>query len=302
MEGSEELKGDWPTYKILTQAPIFDKYFPSLISNMYKIGEEINFDAPTELEYHQSRDNFRLKYIDPIFKDILPEWEELITQEDGYVNNHIIMVTYLFLKDQEIAKLPEKDQNMLSWIGILHDIEKIFGPDRNKDPMHPFNSAATTLHILARLLNLTKYPKFMEELDSLSKLFRKSTKKLYKRWYNPYKKSVKSEIYERCIDLNGCCKIFENLEKLFPKDCFCYNIILLIALHQSLPAIPKYPCFDELNEDQIVLYFTPYTIKLMYLIMINDSLSYSQHIDLRGEIQCNVPQFMFTYNRILKLF
>jgi hypothetical protein len=67
----------------------------------------------------------------------------------GFVCAHTINVLYLIQKDEHFKMLPERDQDILLWATLLHDVRKR-GPPlfEGKDHIHPFTSAEATLHFL----------------------------------------------------------------------------------------------------------------------------------------------------------
>ena len=293
----------WPSRAELSQIPSFTQHFPNLLEIIKKVPSSINFGAKSVEIYKESRGEFRERYLDSIISTVIPEWKSLQKQETGFVNDHIMLVFWLFTMDENIQNLCGEDINLLYWISILHDIVKLRPPlVQTRDPMHPFRSAASALKVISRVLGLQCYPHFIREINSLSLLFLSSSQVLYRRSYSMENKKIYTEIYKESLDLRKCGVLFGKLDALFPKYTFANDLIKLISLHQSLPAIPKYPCFDQLTSEQIVEYFDEHRLWLMYLIMINDSVSYSQFGYLRKDIPVNVSEFWKSYHKIKLLF
>lgn len=67
------------------------------------------------------------------------------------------------------------------------------------------------------------------------------------------------------------------LKKIFRMDCFPYNVLILILLHQTLPTIKKYNDLYLIPEDPekiIKIFFDPEFFHLMKILMTHDSISH----------------------------
>lgn len=98
------------------------------------------------------------KLLNPVEDEILsvmkPQWEELNGMHDGYVAVHTLLV--LWRATQTLPHLYEKlsprDQNIIQWACLLHDVKKLGTPIiEGKDHIHPFKSAIAVLEVFKQI-------------------------------------------------------------------------------------------------------------------------------------------------------
>lgn len=83
---------------------------------------------------------------------IIPEWAELLKISDSMVCVHTLGVVYCAMQDENFCKLSKREQNVIKWACLLHDIKKQGPPVfEGKDHMHPFKGGSAVLDIFSRL-------------------------------------------------------------------------------------------------------------------------------------------------------
>jgi hypothetical protein len=99
---------------------------------------------------------------DEVEKVIDPEWRDLKEINGGFVAVHTMLVCYRMIQDPLFAEFNSREQNILKWAALLHDIRKLGMPVyHGKDHIHPFKSAESVLEIFERL----GYIKLVSEED-----------------------------------------------------------------------------------------------------------------------------------------
>ena len=121
------------------------------MKQFYKDNQDKNGD------YHQNAEYEFYKIMNPKVEEMTEElskvvpnkfWDTLNSMQEGGVAYHSIMVVLQCFCDTLFENLSSRDQNIVLWGALFHDISKRSNPVlEGKDHIHPFISAATTLLI-----------------------------------------------------------------------------------------------------------------------------------------------------------
>ena len=131
--------------------PLFEDFFPNVVSEVIKF--------PTVVTCTEYNKNLEQSYelFKPLYEEIssiIPLWNWLQYQNNGRVTIHILRMLYCVLIDPDYLKMSPRDQNILKWATLLHDIAKRSSgtaAPKKKDTAHPYYSGAETLRILAKI-------------------------------------------------------------------------------------------------------------------------------------------------------
>ena len=143
---------------------MFDEHFPLLVQHLANFVEicdlekyyaerdkEAVFKTTEEWGMKVMKEKFMPLVVEEITK-LLPEWEELTNQSNGWVACHSIIVVWLSINDPLFTTLTPRDQNILKWSTLIHDIRKRQDPTYlGKDHIHPFRSGSSVLDIFCRM-------------------------------------------------------------------------------------------------------------------------------------------------------
>ena len=81
------------------------------------------------------------------------DWGTLLTIDDKSVCVHTLNVLYILItKDEEYKRLGRREQNILKWTALLHDMRKLGPPHfTGRDHCHPFKGGISVLFTFLRL-------------------------------------------------------------------------------------------------------------------------------------------------------
>ncbi|CDW87177.1 UNKNOWN [Stylonychia lemnae] len=236
--------------------------------------------------FYEHEENVKTNIYPAINKEIsiyIPEWSELMEVNNGHVNCHTLNVIYCISQDKEYQALDNFNQNVLKWAGLLHDLKKLSYPFiEGKDHMHPFKSGKACLEIFQRLgliviRNQVDYQEFTRLLELIDQ-----SKQPVPYWMS--RKFEKDKIY--CTEMHShdyLSDIFTILWNLFaPRGSFVDLVFRLVFFHQSLCGIKEIPPMIQLNTEQQLIYCDVVFLKLIKILMKNDSLSYMYVYDYEG--------------------
>lgn len=81
-------------------------------------------------------------------ENYVPAWSKLLKISEMGVCVHTFNVLYLIINNAEYSKMTPRDQNILKWVALLHDICKLGLPVfHGKDHIHPFKGAREVLQL-----------------------------------------------------------------------------------------------------------------------------------------------------------
>ncbi len=197
-----------------------------------------------------------------VIEKYIPIWALQKTYSRGRICFHVYKMMYLLINDDEFKNLNKYDQNVLLWATLFHDISKRGKPliKKNKDPVHPFQSAWQTLRYFNEIFNfLDLTDQDMKEWD---KIFAKSI----------MKNKQGTDIQNHVIVPN--VKKFLD-EKLKGKE-FEKEVIIFVMLHQSVPTLKAHAhtALLEPLEEEVPKYFNKKSFELFRILLRNDSFSY----------------------------
>jgi hypothetical protein len=268
------------------QFQLIEELIPSLLSNLTKIERQIHSES--HLNPHLSRYDSLVKIWTDFRKQMFPieseisvfcaeEWEAENKVDDGLVCSHIISAMITAFQEPQFKQMDQHDQSIILLSLLFHDIAKKGPPEiETKDPFHPFTSASKTLRILSRL-GWISHPECVEETIEFI-----NSSSFYYKWALFMNNDRLPEIYRRLLYvtglLNDCnCEftsyadVCRGVEK---ERLYCFEIISLVLLHQSVDFDPSYPMFTPLNRDEMRRFLTPRLLVLLSLVHKGDSGSY----------------------------
>jgi len=242
---------------MLNTDPQFDQYFPFVMSKIGKLTEEIDY---SQLTKRAKRLQVERKYFLQFYPEItrtIPKWTWLDTQYGGAVCYHILRVLYCTLNDTDFKQLDKEKQNIIKWTVMLHDIAKRGTPTffkKQKDLAHPYISAIVALDVFTTL----------SELEDI----------LIKEKIRILKKEIKESIIYDKPDLSKLRVILDIAKNALSNSYFCFTVFKLIIMHQALPGLKRFKQPIKLTEEEIKESCDVEFIRLMEILMINDSINY----------------------------
>jgi len=252
--------------------------------------DQVAKDVINYVESEALRENYWNMKIPEVFDNCnqliaqhIPEWTTLLSFSDGHICFHVYKMLYVVLKDPQFNELNNEEKNIILWATLLHDIAKRGKPViLGKDPIHPFRGGWTTLKVFRNNF------KFVEIDDEAME-----------KWDEMFEDMYVSDDGELIQDHSKIKHVKEFLDRHVKED-FVKEVFWLILLHQSLPTIKDHVSRSMLKplESEVKLYFTKRRMRLMGIILRNDSLSYMingpDHIRdaYKKEIDCNVEFLM----------
>lgn len=81
---------------------------------------------------------------------VIPHWRKMASYADGLTLVHVICVFLGLYMLPEFLSLTEKQQEMMKWVILFHDVEKQI-PDNKRDNLHAFRSAVGAAHTFPKL-------------------------------------------------------------------------------------------------------------------------------------------------------
>ncbi|TNV77786.1 hypothetical protein FGO68_gene5504 [Halteria grandinella] len=216
---------------------------------------------------------------------LLPEWKSLRKIDEEHVCVHTLGVVYCVMQDPEFRKLNRREQNILKWSALLHDIRKQGPPVfEGKDHMHPFKGAMSVLEIFLRFKTFQiQSEDQLEALANVKKYMDLSKQPVPTSWSKHFKKGVKY-----CTEMHShkyLSDVFSNLEKIVPRSSFTHLVFRLVLFHQSLCGCDDYPNMINLEPHERISYCQDTDgafYKLMRVLMYNDAHSYIFVMDEHG--------------------
>ena len=125
----------------------FEVFFPNLLANINKIFKNLSC-----LERYFKKIPYNLSFLNENLINKIPEWKKIDDYSNHKITYHIYKVLFLTIHDESFLKLNNYKKNVLLWGVFFHDISKRGLPEViGKDPVHPFNSAYSSLKIFQRL-------------------------------------------------------------------------------------------------------------------------------------------------------
>lgn len=199
----------------------------------------------------------------------IPAW----TERNPRLRQHILKVLICIQLDSDFKQMPQSDQNILLWSGLLHDIVKRQSPDvKGKDSLHPFTCCAESLLVFQRLGVIS----LDEDLLSHVYSFILSCKVLRKgrEFMDPSKlDEILTKLYFAFGLIPDVLAEWESYSAI-SKDAPVLESLLIILFHQSFSVTKRYRAVSPISESQLLRYFTVRLLKLLHVLMKNDSFSY----------------------------
>ncbi len=243
--------------------PDFDSYFPLLMSELDSLPLTISLSKLADID--DGNEDFHKHFAPAVFPEIertIPRWAWLRTQGYGLICFHIVRMLYCTIKDKDFGTLDAFQANALKWTVILHDIAKRAEPTlppEARDPAHPYHSAADAVDVLANVVGGLDEGK----AKALQKLIRESV------------------IDDKVNDFSKLGPILKTTAELFggsdEDSNFGYLVFKLVLMHQALPTLQGFGQVASMTQKQIKDFCSARFLRLMKLVMINDSVNYLMH-------------------------
>lgn len=230
---------------------------------------------------------------------LIPEFSRLLLPSQLEVSSHICHFLVFMTGDQGWQSLDPYDRNLLLWISLLHDIRKKVGPNKERDLLHPFQSAAVCVKLLQKWGWLPNSSQDLAHGKALIEHFRaavttdSSGKTIQNNRELP---SIVCEIL-KLTGILAANQPFTSIQSAIQgrdrSELFSLDLLLLVMLHQSITVIVAYPNAAPLDVNEYGMYLTPRLARLLSLILRCDSGSYSYvlyrslHSPLQAEISAS---------------
>jgi hypothetical protein len=229
------------------------------------------------------------------------EWDKLNFYFNGWTKVHTIIViifTYIDLNNGEIKNnLSNYDKNILLWVALFHDIgkhvklnhslgEKFNEKVKSCDKLHPFKSAAIMLKLFFK-------HDFIKSHNSNDDKSYANIENLVDDTYHLLTKSgtFLSHKHDYILSLENFREIMNNLKQLIELNTdnkFIYDVIVLIAFHQSLPNMKEHMNHPLLEDEMIKeVFYSSRLIELMRILMVNDSAAHSMFARTSFSLEVN---------------
>lgn len=234
---------------------------------------------------------------------LIPGFERLLVPPDTEVAAHICHFLVFMTANSHWGEMDEYDRNVLLWVSLLHDIGKKVGPNGKRDLLHPFESTAICISLMQTWGWLSSDASSKSHAAQIMQLIRSAvttrddTTVIQDNAQLPW-------IMKEILVLTGVSSVdvtFTTLrEAVRGKDrteMFALEILLLTLLHQSV-SVMRYKPSAPLHVSEYYTYFTPRLARLLTVVMMCDSGSYSyvlapsQHVALQDEIQVSCENFL----------
>jgi hypothetical protein len=263
-----------------------EEVVPSLLPNLARVEQVILSERHLNphLSHYESLKtiwtDFRKQMI-PMESEIsvfcAEEWEVENKVDNGFVCSHIISAMITAFQEPQFKHMDQHDQSIILFSLLFHDIAKRGPPEiETKDPFHPFTSASKALKILNRLGWIT-HPECVEETICFI-----NSSSYYDEWAYFMDNERLPEIYRRLLYATGITNDINTRFTTYADACrgvekerlYCFEIICLVLLHQSVDFDLSYPMFTPLNRAQMRKFLTPRLLVMLSLVHKGDSGSY----------------------------
>lgn len=247
-----------------TKEPSFDLFFPNLVPTVMKLEEKVDYSEKSTPQSRSKQARKLFRRLHPEIVRTVPMWDWLHGQKDGNVCIHTMRMMYCVLNDPGYRAADPRTQNVLKWTTLLHDIAKRgqMG-DGYKDTAHPYYSGVEALRVLKALYNVKNVCRQCNaNIKNLMQLIRDSVWK------------------DKRIMLDRLELILQTAERIFGKDSFCFLVLKLVIMHQSLPAPPSLPMeyTNYVSGEMLKKIADKKYMKMLKVIVVNDLINYSMHL------------------------
>ena len=105
-------------------------------TDFVRIYRQINDKYTSKDDYKRLSDEFYMDKMKTLLNivhqecitQIGPVWNDLLEQNDGFVAVHTILVLWRAVKDPLYVKMSKREQNIIKWACLLHDVRKLSSP------------------------------------------------------------------------------------------------------------------------------------------------------------------------------
>ncbi len=189
-------------------------------------------------------------------ESVIPGWTRMASYTDGITLTHVICVFLGMSMLPEYKKLNESQKNLVNWIVLFHDVEKIHIKGK-RDFIHGFVSASTTAKALGDL-GFSVTDQYKELLSSWGELTRSAI--------------AKSENGGDDIqDNKKLPRIIAGIDEMFGDNTAGALITKGVLLHMSVNVVLEYPQAAPLSNDEIKQYIGKDLTPLLKVMMLADN-------------------------------
>ena len=261
-EEEEKCKEEIPKYEIL---PEFETYFPGIKEGIMNIKHYVDIRCWYTYRLSHKKNKYRKQNIDSNILRAIPEWNNLMRHGDGKVASHIMLVIYCILNNSSYKELTKREQNILLWSALLHDISKTGSQLEHK--IHPFKGAVVGISLLTRLFNI--------EGEREQKVIGEYAKELGNSvFYTTKTHLLGTSTNKYYLDIQRGIRVINDIQAthFFGRDILLF--IKLIAFHQSIPIFSKINMKNDLELQDVKELFLPCELNLVKILVTSDGLSH----------------------------
>lgn len=238
------------------EIPSFDDYLPRLdqfiheLAGLYKAGHIQSWNGLEK----------RVKaYFTPTVMDqtetLVPHWRKMASYAEGITLVHVMCVFMGLYIMPEFLSMTRKQQQLMKWVILFHDIEKELLPGI-RDHSHAFRSTAGAARTLPKL----GFPVTLE-YDSL-----------IDEW-DVYTRSASTKIDslpDPVQDNRKLPKIIEGIERMFGHNTSTALVLKTILFHMSVN-MGDWPPPNPITDEEVILYFDLELTPLLMTMNLGDA-------------------------------
>lgn len=248
------MESNWDFPRFSYRFPNLDAFIHRLV-DLYSTGKVISW-GHLEKEVNSF-------FTPPTMEDmesILPGWMRMASYSEGVTLVHVMGVFLGMYMLPEFQSLSMEQQDVMKWIILFHDIDKIHIPGK-RDTMHAFRSGVVAARQLPRLGFRTT-----DEYIHLIQPWSEFTCQSF---------TMNAGDAAPTPDNLKLPRILEGIEQLFGADTPATWIVKTVLLHISLPVDDHYPTPAPLSWYEAKLYIDSSLLPLLRVMMLSDNEGWS---------------------------
>ena len=186
---------------------------------------------------------------------LVPGWKKMASYVEGVTLTHVMCVFLGLYRMPEFLSMNEDQKGIMSWVTLLHDVEK--QPQTGKrDHAHAFRSAAAAARTLPSLgFRVTsEYDSIIDEWDQFT---RTAITKL-------------DNSPDDVQDNSKLSEILLGIERMFGHHTAAALIIKTILFHLSVN-MKEWPPPNPLSPEEVKRYITPALLPLLRVMNLGDN-------------------------------
>lgn len=243
------------------QFPRFDECLPYLDQFVLELVDEVKEGTLKTWDDLDERGN---AFFTPGMMErtcsVIPRWKKMVSYSKGITLVHTICVLMGIIMMPEFLQLTNKQQQILKWAVLFHDIEKEPQPNK-RDVLHPLKSAISAGNTLPGI-GFPVTNAYHQEIEAWSE----KTALAF---------STLNDDADPKPDNSKLPEILAGIDLLFGESTPANLIIKTVLLHNSINVNPDYPTPAPLTEAEIKRYITPALFPLLQVMMLGDNEGWS---------------------------